>query len=70
MKADVKLAHADDLAGLDRHARLPSSRSYPWGKRSDEAFEELLILCAQGSERHGHGGLPRSKSAAYLAGAE
>src|SRR6516164_1891706 len=84
--AALKRDHADNLAGLDPvhpavdglivvhvHHQVVVILA---GKRSNEAFEELLILWAQGSERHGHGGLPRSNegslvapSGAYLAGA-
>jgi hypothetical protein len=63
--AALKRDHADDLAGLDPpHPavdRLIVVHVYHQvviilaGKRSNEAFEELLILCAQGPENHGHG---------------
>src|SRR6516162_4595376 len=68
--AALKRDHADDLAGLDPlHPAVDGLivvHVYHQvvvilaGKRSNEAFEELLILCAQGSESHGHGGLPHT----------
>src|SRR6516164_222705 len=75
--AALQRDNADDLAGLDPvHPAVDGLivvHVYHQvviilaGKRSNEAFEELLILCAQGSERHGHGGLPRSnKGTAFL----
>src|SRR5271166_4584734 len=69
--------HADDLAGLDPvhpavdglivvHVYHQVVVILAW-KRSDEAFEELLILCAQGPENHGHGGFPRNKNGSVVA---
>src|SRR6516165_6186127 len=65
--AALKRDHADDLAGLDPlHPAVDGLivvHVYHQvvvilaGKRLDEAFEELLVLCAQGSKRYGHGRL-------------